>query len=96
MVLDQINVKDHPYLKEGGIFWAGNTKAPWELLGKQLVGLLCIIGKAVLSVKKQLPEGRFGLTKYNNIGTFEQIVGPNRPSGNCQANCFLAERTAPL
>ena len=21
--------------------------------------------------------------KYNNIGTFEQIVGPKRPSGNC-------------
>ena len=33
--------------------------------------------KAVLSVRKQLmwqlPEGRFGLIKYNNIGTFERI-----------------------
>ena len=39
--------------------------------------------KAVLSVRKQLPEGRFGPTKYNNIGTYEQIVGSKRPSGNC-------------
>ena len=33
--------------------------------------------KAVSKVKKQLtqqlPEGRFGPTKYNNIGTFERI-----------------------
>ena len=26
---------------------------------------------------------RFGWTKYKNIGTFEQIVGQKRPSGNC-------------
>ena len=42
--------------------------------------------KAVLSVRKhltqQLPEGRFDPTKYNNIGTFEQIVEPKCPSGN--------------
>ena len=24
----------------------------------------------------------FGPTKYNDIGTFEQIVGPKHPSGN--------------
>ena len=33
--------------------------------------------KGVFSVRKQLtqqlPEGRFGLTKYNDIGTFERI-----------------------
>ena len=33
---------------------------------------------------KFLPlEGRFEWSKYDNIGTFEQIVGPKRPSGNC-------------
>ena len=48
MVLDLANVKDHPYLKEGGIFWAGKTIAPWVLLGKQLVGLLCIIGWTIV------------------------------------------------
>ena len=32
---------------------------------------------AVLSVRKQLPEGPFDPTKYNDIGTFE----PKRPSG---------------
>ena len=52
--------------------------------------------KAVLSVRKHLtlPEGRFGPTKCNNIGTFQQIVGPKRPSGTCCANCFLTDRTA--
>ena len=30
-----------------------------------------------------IPEGRFGLTKFNDIGTFQQIVGPYRLSGNC-------------
>ena len=36
------------------------------------------LNKAVLSVRKQLmqqlPEGRFGPTKYNNIGTFKRII----------------------
>ena len=37
--------------------------------------------KAVLSVRKHLFDlkGCFGLTKYNNIGTFD----PKCPSGNC-------------
>ena len=38
-------------------------------------------------------EGRYGPTKCNNIGIFEQIVEPKRPSGNCQVNCFLNDRT---
>ena len=37
---------------------------------------------------------RFGLTKYNNIGTFEQNVRPKLPSGKCKVNCFLTDRTA--
>ena len=32
----------------------------------------------------------FGLTEYNNIGTFE----PKLPSGNCQVKCFFTDRTA--
>ena len=39
--------------------------------------------KDVRSVRKhltyRLPDGRFGPTKYNNIGTFEQ----KRQTGNC-------------
>ena len=41
--------------------------------------------KAVLLVRKH-----FGLTKYNNIGTFE----PKGPFVNCWVKCFLTDRTA--
>ena len=34
-------------------------------------------------------EGRFGLTKYNNIGTFE----PKCLSGNCLVKWYLTDGT---
>ena len=46
------------------------------LEGQLSVNPMSTILKAVLSVRKQLmeqlPEGRFGPTKYNKIGTFER------------------------
>ena len=52
-----------------------------------VIFLKVALSKNVLPVRKhlayQLPEGNFGPTKHNNIGTFEQIVRPKSPSGNC-------------
>ena len=45
-------------------------------------------------MRHNIGHSNFGPTKYNNIGTFEQIVGPKHPSGNSQVNCFLTDRTA--
>ena len=71
-------VSDESYKSKLGHLWNSQVKE----------GALECNYKAVLS------EGRFGLTKYDNIGTFEQIVRPKYPSGNCLVNCFLTDRTA--
>ena len=57
------------------------------IIDEIVIFLKVALRKNVLPVRKhlayQLPEGHFGPTKHNNVGTFEQIVGPNHPSGNC-------------
>ena len=52
----------------------------------------CSVSKETFDLT--VTRGRFGLTKYDDIDTFEQIVEPKCPSGNCQVNFILTDRTA--